>query len=100
MSSTSNTSAAPTNHDRARVTIGVLGALLHVGIGIFPLSASGLLAPLWSLIVIGLGWLAAAAIMWRIWQARPALALLVPPTTVALWAAFISVGSELLGWTA
>lgn len=79
---------------------GVVAALLHLAIGIFPLSASGLLAPLWALVVIGLGWLVAAGLLWRIWQHHPYVSVLVPPTTLALWAGFLTVGDVLLGWTA
>jgi hypothetical protein len=85
---------------RSAVAAGVLAGLLHLGIGVFPLSASGLLAPLWAIVVIYLGWLVAAGLLWRIWQRHPLISLLVPPTTLALWAGWITVGDVLLGWTA
>ena len=89
----------PSRSTAARAA-GVVAALLHVGVGVFPLSASGLMAPLWAIVVIWLGWLVAAGLLWRIWQHRPYISLLVPPTTVALWAGFLIVGDVLMGWTA
>jgi hypothetical protein len=79
---------------------GVIALVLHLGIAVFPFSASGLLAPLWAIAVVYAGWVVAAALGVRIWRRHPAISLLVPPTTVALWAGFMTVGDALLGWTA
>jgi hypothetical protein len=74
--------------------------IVHVAIGVFPLSASGLLAPPWALVVVGLGWLAGLAAAWRIGKTRPRLTLLVPVVTVAAWFAFMTIGDIWLGWVA
>lgn len=86
--------------NRGHLAAGITTALLHLGIGVFPLSASGLLAPLWAIVVIYLGWAAMGVVAHRTWRSRGWLALLVPPATLALWAAFITFGDVALGWTA
>ena len=79
---------------------GIATALLHLGIAVFPLSASGLLAPLWAIAAIYAGWAAMGVAAYRTWRRRPWLALLIPPATLAIWVAFITFGDVVLGWTA
>ncbi len=74
--------------------------VLHLAVAVFPLSASGLMAPPWALAVIALGWLVGLIAVWRIGSRRPFAALLVPIGTVAAWFALMSMGEFLLGWTA
>lgn len=74
--------------------------VLHVAVAVFPLSASGLMAPGWGLAVIAVGWLVGLVAVWRIGKRRPFVAILVPVATVAAWFAFMSIGEYLFGWTA
>jgi hypothetical protein len=94
---TSGSSTDPTPLDR----IARWGSLvLHIGIGVFPLSASGLMAPPWALAVIAVGWLVGLAVTWRLGKTRPGLALLVPVLTVAAWFGLMSAGDVWFGWVA
>jgi hypothetical protein len=74
--------------------------VLQVGVGVFPLSASGLMAPPWALVVIALGWIVGLVAAWHLGRSRPFLALLVPVVTVAAWFALMSAGDVLFGWVA
>jgi hypothetical protein len=80
--------------------LGGIAAVLHVGIAVFPLSASGLLAPLWAILVVYSVWLAAAVSGYRSWRRRPWTALLAPAGTLAFWVALLGLGDWALGWTA
>lgn len=78
----------------------VVAALLHLGIAVFPLPASGLVSPAWFLVVVAVGWLVGAVVLWRLAQRAPRRAWLVPVVTLALWFAAITFGDVVLGWTA
>ncbi len=81
-------------------TVGRWSALLlQVAIGVFPLSASGLLAPPWALALIAVGWALGLVVAWRLGRVRPRVAPLVPVVTLAAWYGFITLGESLLGWT-
>jgi hypothetical protein len=71
---------------------------VHAGVGVFPYSASGLLAPGGGVLTLGLIWLALAALAVRLRRSWWALA--VPPGALAAWAAVMLLGDRLLGWTA
>lgn len=77
-----------------------LAAALHVGIAIFPLSASGLIAPGWFLALTAAAWLGGAVVLWRLAGSAPRLAWLVSPVVLTLWVIGILIGDRLLGWTA
>lgn len=81
-------------------TVVAIGATAHVGIGVFPLSASGLLAPGWYLVVTALLWLAGAVAIWRLSRTAPRHVWTVPVAVTALWMAGITIGEQALGWTA
>lgn len=73
---------------------------LHVAVGVFPLSATGLLAPAWGFVVVYVWWLALFAVVWR-WRPRVSwAALIVPVVAVGGWFAIMSAGEALFGWTA
>jgi len=74
------------------------GLVLQVAIGVFPLSASGLLAPPWALVAIAAGWALGLVIAWRLGRTRPRVVPLVPVVTLAAWFGFITLGERLLGW--
>lgn len=82
----------------ARTAATVVGFALLVPVGILYL-ASGLVVPLpWTAVVwvLGLAFAAFAVASRR----RPGVVLAVPPVAVAAWAAVVSAGSALFGWTA
>ncbi len=80
----------------AAVAVAVAAHLL-VGLLVF---ASGLLAPLWAVVLLGLVWWAALALGVR-WVRRGAWwFLLVPPVVLLVWFTAVSAGEALLGWTA
>ena len=83
--------------DRTGVAI---GAAMHVGTGVFPLSASGLVAPGWYLVLTALMWLAGAVAIWRLSRTATRRVWAVPLAVTALWFAGITVGEQVLGWTA
>jgi hypothetical protein len=83
-----------------KVAIGV-GFALHLVIGFVPFAVSGLVAPLWGVVVLGAFWvamLAVAVVLVR--RRRPLLVPLVPVASLLGWFAFVSFGSAVLGWTA
>lgn len=74
------------------------GLILQAAIAAFPLSASGLLAPPWALVVIAVGWAVGLVVAWRLGRTRPLVVPLVPVVTLAAWFGFITAGESLLGW--
>jgi len=76
------------------------GLVLQLIIGIFPLSASGLMAPPWALVVVLVAWVVGLRVAWHLGRSRPALTLLVPFVTLAAWYLFMTAGALWLGWTA
>lgn len=72
---------------------------LHVAVGIFPFSATGLIAPPWGWAVVFAWWLALFIVAWR-WRPRNSWsALIIPVVAVVGWFAIISLGEALFGWT-
>ncbi len=82
-----------------RVVVAIT-AIVHLGIGFFPLAASGLLAPVWFLGVTFVLWLAGAATIWRLARSAPRRTWVVPVGVLVLWFAGLTLGEQLLGWTA
>jgi hypothetical protein len=76
-----------------------LGLLAHLCTLPFYLS-SGLVAPLWAIIVLLLVWAGLLALAIVSVRRRSAWGLLVPVLAVGLWLGFISAGEALLGWQA
>jgi len=95
-----NAPAAPRKRDFPDGLLSFGGLALHLIVGVFPFSASGLLAPLWAVIVLGLVWLAGLVIAIRLVRSRPRLVPLVPLVALVFWAGLMLVGDLLLDWTA
>ena len=76
-----------------------LAVLLHLGIGVFYLAA-GLVAPLWAVVLLQVGWLVLLVVLVRVGSRRPPYALLVPVAAAALIFSVLTAGDLLLGWTA
>ena len=68
-------------------------------IGVFYVSA-GLVAPLWAVILLLIIWvvLVVIGVVW--FRRRPFLVLLLPVIAVLVWFGVITLGEQLLGWTA
>ena len=73
---------------------------LHILVGVFPYAASGLVAPLYGLVVLALIWLAGIIVILRWRPANAWLVLLVPVAAVALWFGVLTLGEAVFGWTA
>ncbi|MFF0945048.1 hypothetical protein ACFYE2_12605 [Kocuria sp. CPCC 205300] len=77
----------------------VVAVLTHLVIGYFYL-ASGLMAPLWSVSLLVVWWLALAYAVVRLVRRRSYLVLLVPVVAAATWFVVMGLGGAVLGWTA
>ena len=77
-----------------------VGFVLHLVIGVFPFSASGLLAPLYGIAIVYIGWFVALFFILKLWNRKPYLVLLIPAIEVAWWFALMFVGDAIFGWTA
>ena len=79
----------------------VVGIGLHLAIGAVPFAVTGLIAPLWAVVVLWILWLAMLAVaVWPVRRQRPLLVPLVPLASLAVWFAFTTFGGAVLGWTA
>jgi len=85
--------------DRSRVPGYLAAGLAMVAmavIGVFYVSA-GLVAPLWAVILLLIIWVVIGVVWFR---RRPFLVLLLPVIAVLVWFGVITLGEQLLGWTA
>jgi hypothetical protein len=64
-----------------------------------PYSSSGLVAPLWAVVVLGLWRAVLAVVAVRAFRHRPLLVPLVPLVALGTWVAALTAGERLLGWT-
>jgi hypothetical protein len=81
----------------------VVGVVLHLAVGVFPYAASGLLVPIWGIVVLYALWLGLAILLVRLLRGdarRPLLAPLVPVAAIVIWFAVVSAGEVLFDWTA
>ncbi|HEX6684558.1 MAG TPA: hypothetical protein VF062_17270 [Candidatus Limnocylindrales bacterium] len=78
---------------------GWVGLLAHLATGVW-YAASGLLAPMWAIVVLFVIWFGLLALAIYLLRTRPVWTLLVPVAATAIWFASISAGEALLGWTA
>jgi hypothetical protein len=88
----------PPPRARGRV-FGYGGVVLQLLVGVFPYSASGLLAPPLGLAVLWTVWLVLLAVAIVVARRGSAWALVVPAVSIAFWFAALTVGERLLGWT-
>ena len=77
-----------------------VGFFLHLAIGVFPYSAAGLLAPLYGIAILYVGWLVLLGVALTRWNRHPLQVLLLPVIDLGWFAAVLLVGDVLLGWTA
>ncbi|HSK23718.1 MAG TPA: hypothetical protein VK906_11105 [Egicoccus sp.] len=96
------TAPSPTTRSRPSpldVVAIALAAILQLGVGFITLT-SGLVAPLWALVFLGLVWCLAVALLIRFARTRAVLTLLVPVGNAAVWVGMLAFGDAVLGWTA
>jgi len=83
-----------------RGAAGWVALALMVVIGFFPYGASGLVAPLYGLVLLFVVWAALLVAVLR-WKPEPRWWLLgIPVVAVAIWFAIITAGEVWLDWTA
>ncbi len=75
------------------------GAILFLGTG-FAYATSGLVAPVWGLVVLWVIWAALAVLLIRWWRDNPWKVLAIPVIAAAAWAIVLFVGETLFDWTA
>jgi hypothetical protein len=76
-----------------------LSAAAHLAVGVF-YASSGLVAPLWAVVVLAVWWLALAAVLSRLALRGSWWTPVVPIVAFATWFAVLTAGERLLGWTA
>ena len=75
-----------------------IAAALHLVAGFFYIS-SGLVAPLWGVLLLLVIWIALAIVLVRMRRDGPKT-LAVPVAAAAIWFLVLWIGQSLLGWTA
>ncbi len=76
----------------------VVAWALQLVVGWFTAS-SGLLAPLWAIVMLVVAWVAAVWLLVRTTRRQPLTAPLVPLANGVLWWAVMAAGATWLGWT-
>ncbi len=74
--------------------------VLHVVVGLVFYVASGLVAPLYAIVVLWILWLVLLGALIMLWRRRSWWVLAVPAAAFALWFAILSLGEAVFGWTA
>jgi len=77
-----------------------VGLVLYVATGVFPYLASGLVAPLWGIAVLWVGWLLGLWLTIGLARRRSAWALAMPAVALAYWWLVITAGETYFDWTA
>lgn len=99
-SSSSPTAASSTaGPGTGPLVVGVLSGLAHLVPGYFML-VSGLVAPLWAIVMMLAIWVVLAVVLVRMVRAGSWLTPLIPIIAMAIWWGTIMLGGNVLGWTA
>lgn len=80
-------------------TAAAVGIAAHVAT-VFLYLASGLLAPLAGVLFLLAGWAVLLVLAIRLRRPRPWVAALAPVASIGFWAAVLTFGDWVLGWTA
>jgi hypothetical protein len=86
--------------DRLGHILAIVGLIAHGIVGLIYFVAAGLMAPLYGIIILDIGWSLLLLLAIRLWNRRPRLIILIPVAAFAYWLAIMSLGGALLGWTA
>lgn len=81
---------------RVAASVGVVGMLAVAPFYI----ASGLVAPLWAILLLWLFWLALAVLAVRWFRTRPWVVLVLPLVAAGVWWLTLTLGERLLDWQA
>ena len=89
----------------ARESAGLANTAAVIGIGahvatIFLYLASGLLAPFAGVLFLLAGWVALLVAALRLRRSHPWLVALTPAASIGFWAAVVTFGNWVFGWTA
>ncbi|MEX2533047.1 MAG: hypothetical protein WD360_03700 [Nitriliruptoraceae bacterium] len=95
----SSPNAKPDRRPLAIVAIAV-GFVMQLVVGVPFTVASGLLAPLWAVVVFYVLWIACATVAVRLAHRRPLATPLAPLVNAALLWLSLTAGDVFLGWTA
>ena len=90
---------APSRTGRGPVVLGVVAGLAHLVPGYLSL-VSGLIAPLWAVVAMVVVWALLAWALVVIVRRRSWWSPVVPLAGMAFWVTAITVGENVLGWTA
>jgi hypothetical protein len=85
---------------RIRATAIVVAVGLYLVLGVFPYLASVLLAPPAGVAFLMAAWLGGLVIAICAARRRSLLALAMPLVAIAFWAVVVTLGEQLLDWTA
>ncbi|MEX1126297.1 MAG: hypothetical protein WEE53_11605 [Acidimicrobiia bacterium] len=77
---TTSTSTWPTGR-----IMGLIGLVLYLATGVFPFAASGLVAPVWGIAVLYVGWLVGLWLTIGMYRRRSGWALAMPVAALAFW---------------
>lgn len=91
------TSTEPSSAGRI---LALIGLVLYLATGVFPYLASGLVAPLWGIAALYVGWLAGLWLTIGLVRRRSAWAVAMPLVSLAFWWLVIAIGESVFGWTA
>jgi type IV secretory pathway TrbD component len=86
-------------HRALPVAVVIIAAVLQLAVGFFTAS-SGLLAPLWAILVFVAVWVVAVVVLVRVARRRPLLTPVVPVANGLFWWLAMTAGETWLGWTA
>ncbi|AUX20118.1 hypothetical protein SOCEGT47_005810 [Sorangium cellulosum] len=85
--------------NRAVQLVGWAGIAVHLVVGL-AYAFTGLLAPSWAVGLLWALWGALLAMALLVRRSRPWLAAVTPLIAMAAWLAALALGERLLGWTA
>jgi hypothetical protein len=80
--------------------LALIGLVLYIGTGVLPYLASGLIAPLWGIAVLYVGWLLGLWLTILLFRRRSPWTLAMPVASLGFWVVVITLGESLFDWTA
>ncbi len=100
MTTPENQSPVVAQRDVLGRVLAVIGLTAHGVVGLIYFAAAGLVAPLYGIIILAIGWslLLLQAIRW--WNPRPRMIIIIPFAALAYWFVIVWFGGRFLGWTA
>ncbi|HYI44439.1 MAG TPA: hypothetical protein VE174_03120 [Actinomycetota bacterium] len=95
--------SAPTTSkesDRLGHIVASIGFVINLVVGVIFFAAAGLVAPLYGIVILGIGWFVLLWIAIRMWNRNPRLIILLPLASFFYWVVVVTIGERLLGWRA